>query len=441
MIEDFLKQVYRGWVDNLNPVLSVFAGYFGEDKVDLQISVSEEDWVKDTLNFNLTAFIHNLGVNNAVEINQLFSLMADSDKILRLSDTEELAAVGINEEGVVSIIQSILEHPAYGVNLFPSEANILVWFPEVVVTNDNGRSTTIYDTYIKVSLNINGTMREEFKLCRSTFTEEQYNSGYAFSHCPLVRRKQDFSWLSCCLGSGPIRHTISNLMSECDLDIWLLFCIELEAYLRVESLQGGPYIRLESITKNKNSESTDREFRYLEIKPVIPARNIHFNTGTPDSPDKRTYKLIQGFIKYLIDNRVLNFAFVNGAYTIAHPYLQLRVLLSNAFIDYINTLDLEEYVTIEHLFTSGILQKGTITDNQVVVQVSSNNSSTNEDSRSLPFLFKNNTIPFVVLKKDTSDNFSIFLNNRISYHIINHLLTYLNYGRTKDNTLIQGNYY
>ena len=253
MIEDFLKQVYKGWIDNLNPVLSVFAGYFGEDRVDLQISVSEEDWVKSRRDFNLTAFIQELGVDNAVEINQLFSLIAASDKPLELSDTEQLAAAGINEEGVISIIQSILAHPTYDALLLLEgeifEPSILVWFPEVVVTNDNNRSTTIYDTYIKVSLNTNGTIRNEFKLCRSTFTEEQYDSKYVFSHCPSANLKQGPFWLSCCLGRGPIRYTISNLMNEYDLDIWLLFCIELEAYLRVESLEGGPYIRLESIGK------------------------------------------------------------------------------------------------------------------------------------------------------------------------------------------------
>ena len=84
----------------------------------------------------------------------------------------------------------------------------------------------------------------------------------------------------------------------------------------------------------------------------------------------------------------MNFAFVNGAYTIAHTYLQIRVLLSNACIEYINTLDLEEYVTIEYLFVLNILQKGIIKDNQVVIQLSSDISSTNGNSLNMPFFFK-----------------------------------------------------
>ena len=50
-----------------------------------------------------------------------------------------------------------------------------------------------------------------------------------------------------CLGSGPIKSTVATLALGYDEAIRQLFCLELDKYVRVESIAGIPYRYLEKI--------------------------------------------------------------------------------------------------------------------------------------------------------------------------------------------------
>lgn len=448
MIENFLKQVFKGWVDNINSVHSIFTNYYGEERVDLQMSCNEESWVTATLGWNLDC-VSFLEESRLIALNPLFAKMIHamtntSVRSICIGKPEELIAANITEEECISMLQSILdsEYDDYLTGFAsgrPSNIKLTVWFPEITVTNENNKFEVIYDVYIRILLNTDGSMKGNFTLCRSTFTHGQYRSGYMFSHTRSISNDDVPNFQDCCLGSGPIRYTMSNLMGTYDEDIWLLFCIELDAYLRVESLNGGPYIKLETIGNNRSRKTLEQEFPN-SIKTVISAGVIHRPNPSPTA--KAIYKLINGFISYIIKERVLRFNYINGAYNIAHSYVDVRVTLSNAFIAYVNTLNLADYLSVRELYEKRIIVSGVVKGNGI--EVSSINENTIDDAtpRHMPFSFKGNRVPFVIKREEVvHSNDSIFLANNVTLNILNHLLTYLNYGRNKDNTPITGSYY
>jgi hypothetical protein len=148
---------------------------------------------------------------------------------------------------------------------------IMVWWPEVTVTNENDKSITIQDLYAKIQITLEGRIPYEvrsFMLCRTTFSEVQYISGYQHSHLPSFRGISGFE--APCLGTGPINNTVLELKNNCDSTEWMLFCQELSMYVTVESLRGGPYIRMETIgSKRQSSDYTDFKLTSRSIREVI----------------------------------------------------------------------------------------------------------------------------------------------------------------------------
>ena len=219
---------------------------------------------------------------------------------------------------------------------------IMVWWPEVTVTNENDRSVNIQDLYSKIQITLEGRIPYEirsFMLCRTTFSEVQYISGYQHSHLPSFRGIPGFE--TPCLGTGPINNTILELKNNCDSTEWMLFCQELSMYVTVESLKGGPYIRMETLGS-----------RRLDISYTgysMPSKsNIDTLVGqvywTPT--DKRVYfaNLYKDFIQYYLEHGHLALNYKDGAFMVGMTYFDFIVDISNVFIDYYNRHGNREYI-------------------------------------------------------------------------------------------------
>lgn len=128
------------------------------------------------------------------------------------------------------------------------KGEIIVWFPKVTVENEYGKKHDIYDLFVKIEVTSLGKMRGVFEIKRTSFSISELRIGYVHSHTPSRRNPaaiKEFGHV--CLGTGPIRNTISRLYYENDESLWLLFCTELRLYMRTESIAGGPYIRMSEL--------------------------------------------------------------------------------------------------------------------------------------------------------------------------------------------------
>ena len=222
---------------------------------------------------------------------------------------------------------------------------ILVYFPRVKVTNEHGNFVYITELYVKVTLEAPGLLGGIY-MNRAEYTLDQFCSDYMHSHvCGITTSDGNFEGFKApCLGVGPIQGTSRILRNEVRAnEDWMLFCYELSKFVTVESLSGGPYRRLETITNS--AEKMD---------------HIGYKRG------QRLPKLITNFAKHLILSRKLKFAYKNGSYVLGMTSAECMILVSNEFINWYNKLsDIEEeqkgYVRRRYM-KLGVVSKGHIYD-------------------------------------------------------------------------------
>lgn len=222
------------------------------------------------------------------------------------------------------IENTLIEH--YGEDRVDvSSGYIMIYYPEVRVTNEYDRYIDITKLYVKIPMCSNGTMLGTFKMNRSEYTKDQYECNYMHSHISDIPTNYvDFK--DPCLGTGPLRDTISSLNREIDLDLWRLFCVELDMFVRTESLAGIPYRRLENVGQ------CNANFRYYlpEIRPLYSV------AGQNNMSEEESASILHPFIKYLIEKDLV-FVYNSGLIKLGYSDTKLAIIISNYFIEYFNS--------------------------------------------------------------------------------------------------------
>ena len=247
---------------------------------------------------------------------------------------DENVDINIPDLSIFELFMSTSNKTVEEVNRIYGNLDLLVRFPEVTITNEQGNSVNAKNIYAKVPLTIRCNsnvssaytiMTNAFQLSRSHFTKSHFISDYMHSHCngvPFINSNGPF--LNCCLGSGPIRSTISTLCSEYDISMWQLFCFELESYVQTESIAGGPWRRMSNISSKPTIyKKIDNDYATVFANPFRDSLDSLFND----------------FILYYIKNTNTPFSYDNGCYMIAMPYLDFALQVSNKFIDWLNKSD------------------------------------------------------------------------------------------------------
>lgn len=267
-------------------IYDIFKNFFGEEYVDLQ--VISADHVK--------------------------TIMRDFLSLNHIQGTDEEGYEMSKRyiDGLVASVEDI-------------KSLIYVWWPAVTVTNENGKSIDIQDLYAKVEVKLNGQIPFEyigFTLNRATYSARQFESNYMHSHIKEIPKSNLSTFMTPCLGIGPIRDTILTLKSNYDEAIWMLFCEELSLYVTVESLKGGPWKKLENVgASNELLSHTGYNFE----KAISEVFLREFTIGN-----------LLGFINYYLKKGHLQLSFINGKFTCSMPYHEYIIDVSNAFIDYFN---------------------------------------------------------------------------------------------------------
>lgn len=193
----------------------------------------------------------------------------------------------------------------------------LIHWDTVTVTNEFDDSEKIFDLFVKVHMK--GAHVQGFSMAKTTFTQRQYKANYVHSHVP---RDRGIYFAQPCLGSGPIRETISTLNTTYDSQIWGLFCQELDSYVKTESVVGVPYIRMSNIKIYDSVEEDSINAAYLKEA---------FN----ETEEYITY--IKKIFKKFVNTGSIKFAYKNGSYCYGEPIADIIVKYSSYFIDYIKT--------------------------------------------------------------------------------------------------------
>lgn len=208
---------------------------------------------------------------------------------------------------------------------------ILVYWPRVMVTNENNRSITIQDLYAKIELDARGFIPTEntgFLLNRATYPMDQWVCGYLHSHISSIPKRDPQSFMTPCLGTGPIRDTIYSLKAYIsegfDEIMWMLFCEELSRYVTVESLTGIPYKHLEDVHLS-DALTGFRGYGSSNMTGVC-----FFEMVLPISR-------LKDFILYYLSNGHLSISYQGGIFKVGMSYFDYMIDISNSFIEYFNS--------------------------------------------------------------------------------------------------------
>ena len=382
--EELFKPVYD--------VYNIFQNVFGEDKTDLQ-GIPEDTAIVDLI----------YATTDIGQIESAFPFELSSANLER--------------------VQARLHNNTY---------NILVWWPKVTVTNEHDKSTVIYDLYAKVEVRPDGTIPAEnrgFQLNKATYTGKQFASGYQHSHTPSRSyRSSDepvAGWQNPCLGRGPIISTIISLKAEYDEMTWMLFCEELSRYVTIESLAGGPYIKLESIGGTR----TDYTFNSF----IEEERRIFDDTYTI-SPYGSFKDLVKQFTVFYLQNGHLSINYCDTSFIPGMPIFNYFIDLSNSFIAWVNKYCSQEQCDdfLQHdVLYSRIIKNGKI---MIPDTVSAAERQRYNGRRMLEFKGQQINLTILPDTQDEENPTTLLINPNIAMFILQNILRIINYRFTNGHT-------
>ena len=313
----------RELYDNLmyfpNKVLGIFNDFFGEQRVDMQGFWSFEEFLRLLSESRLSSFFSS---KSAVLSSSEFRSASKEDKavIEDMLDNGALDNAVLSDEVLATyflpiMTTAILQNAPQGF--------ILVHFPHVRVTNEHDRFVDINHLWAKVGIKASGAGIGYFGVNRSEYELSHMKSDYMHSHVPGIPFGNFSNFLTPCLGTGPIRSTVATLAVGYDEAIWQLFCLELDKYVRVESISGVPHRYLEKISTRGGTTSGETDF------------SMRFTTFS-DYSNIFSKEDMKDFVRHLVKDKKLKFNFIGGSYGLAMSYLDYRILISNEFIRWFN---------------------------------------------------------------------------------------------------------
>ena len=309
---------------------------------------------------------------------------------------------------------------------------LLVWFPEVRITNENNKSTYVKDLYVKIFIDISGQLSGKFYINRATYTHAQLRCGYIHSHVPRLDTINPAQFRTPCTGEGPINITISSLNTVYDIDLWQLFCSELEDYVQTESIEGVPYRRLESLGGEVIGGSSS-SFFYVMFNQEAWYR---FSNDTPIIDVN--FEFILDFVRYLLKSKVLPMEYSNGTYSIGMSPVQATILISNKFIEWFNKENniYRKSITEANLISYGVLKQVIVAEDSIYEPPKDLNTSDISSVEGCRICnFKGKPITITVLPEESSNsNLSLILSQRIMNNIVTAICKVVNFRYGRKNT-------
>ena len=370
-IEELRQEAYS----KVYEVYDIFKDFFGEDKVDLQ------DIVADSALENMLTAISCSKTDDKWEMST-----EQLDSIKRVIDNDK--------------------------------PFILVYWPEVTVTNENNRSVVIQDLYAKIELTAEGRIPYEnrgFQLNRTTFPSKQYVDGYLHSHVMTFHRIPRFD--NPCLGRGPINHTIMSLKNEFDSMTWMMFCQELAMYVTVESLRGVPYKYLERIGKKEGGALYD----YNDYSN--PSNISRFYS---DDTKEFFLAMLKDFSKYYLKHGHLQFGYDINTFKCGMSFFDFLIDISNSFIEWYNKYG--DKTQINSLYSFDIIKTVRAAEGKFYEAngVSSTDRHACEGIEILTFKGESKRLHILNDEEDDLESTTI-MNKNIAMYILHGIINILNY--------------
>lgn len=186
--------------------------------------------------------IPNLPSNESINYNE-YDSMGLIDNICDRLSTKDGRNVTVKD------VRSMTRDAIHSSNFIPA-IFIVGYYKSAIVTNERRESVTVEDLYFMVSMK-NGVFNCMYAMV-AKYSADKAISKYAFSHIPRVAF-DNMSFIKCCLGSGPLSFFAQNMYSakndngSIPAAMYSSLAYNIDNYFHVESISGGPYIRMSEI--------------------------------------------------------------------------------------------------------------------------------------------------------------------------------------------------
>lgn len=200
--------------------------------------------------------------------------MTEQEQVDFLKNSKEVIGPSLNSIVGKRYWDFVYQCPIRGEDA--KQVELIIHFPLIEITNSEKRKHIIQDLYVAIPMAWKGDagyINGGIEGIRATLTPEEAFSGYSHSHLPSYQRKQP-DWAEFCLGSGkgPMYSAINSLVMLEDWDLlkFEVLLMQLDKYVRWESLEGGPYRQIKEIAfpaepTNFNRISTIDTSRLLKL--------------------------------------------------------------------------------------------------------------------------------------------------------------------------------
>ncbi len=418
IIDQAFDTLYKRIMEMPNKVLDIFNNFFGRERIDMQGFCSKAELIDYVLRMPVDYFFDRAG-------------MSGKSPIMGVNQNEELINVdfdSIPAESIAAIAEALLSLPFAEYCKVRNNGFILVHFPRTIVTNEYDKSIVVNHIYIKVPIMGNGTENGLFTMNRSEYTVAEMYSNYMHSHAYNIPKDDFRDFTSCCLGSGPLNNTQTNLSMSFDEDRWNIFCLELSKYVEVESIAGTPYHYLERVNFNTS--------KVINLDRLTNYHGLIFINGPSNSALKKT---LMDFLSYYLDNNNLTFSFRNGVYSIGMSFVDYLIHISNSFIEWVN-----KQPSLEPLkeSLSRVVEDYSIRGGEVYqksIDINAYLQTCREYIGQEVCIFKGRPVTISITDIDrvesTASNNAKLLNPSLASALLNRILTTLNYryGRNQED--------
>lgn len=410
-----VQEIYDSLMYFPRKVLDIFNDFFGEDRVDPQGFVTFEEFISILEQRKLAWFFPNkTSVYNTAEFKALPK--EGKDIVVTLLDNDALSVPVLSDNAVATYILPLMTTTLS--NTMVRDGYMLVHFPNVRVTNEHDRFVDISHLWVKVGVKPSGAGTGFFTMNRSEYQLTHMQADYMHSHVSGIPFSNFTQFKSPCLGSGPIKNTLATLAIGYDEAMWQLFCLELDKYVRVESISGIPYRYLEKISNREGM--------------TIGASTFTMKASYNGYTSRFTKDNMKDFVVYLIEKGKLKFNFINGNYGLAMSYIDYMILISNEFIEWYNHRFNQHIVTSSYaqLISSGIL-KECIIDNGKILYFTGNTTSNRDyldyEGRRV-CVFKGKPVNIHIIDDNRGpENKVVLINSEIAETIAKAILETINY--------------
>jgi len=205
-------------------------------------------------------FVNLNSLKNNYELEDLFYF--DYEEYLKFLKEDSIKNKNIlNKDNIIKLLESY--YPGeYSINSDKSEYDeITIRFKDFNITNSKNEIHNIKDFFLMFKIKKDYKKFNDSNLygARSSFSLEEYENDYYHSH----RSSGNIGGFECmCLGNTILSQFMMLFLEKIESEIFESFLIQLDGYVRWESLEGVPYKYIANIKLKDNSNNYRK---YIEL--------------------------------------------------------------------------------------------------------------------------------------------------------------------------------